>query len=102
MEQHPLSLVLALSDGPLQSPRQDAQAVLGQDRRQAIEQIIDRSVTVIVDRVDVGLGNSVLGQFGRHGVDRSVDGGCGHQANSLMLIAPDLLRLASMPWPKAR
>ena len=76
--------------------------MLGEQWRQPIEHIVDRAVLVVVDLVGAALGNAMLGELGRDGVDRRIDAGRAHRTNSRMVIAPDLLRLASMPWPKAR
>src|SRR5881397_1586378 len=102
MEQRALSLVVPLDDGLFQNPREDTKPVLGKERRQPIEHIVDRAVSVPVDLVQVALGYAALRELSRHCVNRRINRRRTHDANSLMLIAPTLLRLASMPCPKAR
>ena len=102
MEERPLSLVLPLHYGALQHPRQDAEPMLGEERREPVEHIVDRAVFVVVGLIGPALCYPVLGKLAGDGVDRRIDAGSAHRTNSRMVIAPDLLRLASMPWPKAR
>ena len=64
----------------------------------AAEEAAMRSIQDTANQDDhMGLGDAARGQFGRDRVDRGVNSGRAHRANSLMVIAPALLRLASMP-----
>ena len=76
--------------------------MLCEKRSEPVEHIVDRAVVVVVSLVDAGLGNPSFGKLGRNRVDRGVNIRGAHQADSLIVIAPDLLRLASMPCPKVR
>ena len=96
-----VELVASLGDGPLQGSGKHTQLVLGEERREPVEHIIDRAILVLIDLVGAALGNAIGGKLGGDGVDRGIDRRRAHGASSRMVIAPDLLRLASMPWPNA-
>ena len=51
--------------------------------------------------VEVSLGNPDCRQVSRDGIDGRIDSWRAHRASSRIVMAPDLLRLASIPCPKA-
>ena len=63
--------------------------------------IIDPAIGILVLHVDEPLGCPLFRKLGCSGVDRGIDLGDAHEASSLTNTAPDLLLLASMPWPNA-
>src|SRR4051812_22917755 len=76
--------------------------MLGEQRCKPIEQVVDRPILVIVDLVRASLRDSGRREFRTDGIDCRIDRGGAHRARSRTVMAPALLRLASMPWPKAR
>ena len=50
----------SLGDAPLEHPGENAQAVLGKQRRQPVKHVVDRAIDIVVGLVEVRFGNAGL------------------------------------------